>query len=216
VGRVTGKLRVLTQSHDVCGETLIPWLNEFLVSYPELSLELDVKESLININDDEYDIFWGVSDYLGDRFPNLKRRQLWQSSYGIYASPEYLKREGTPETLDDLEQHYVVGYLYNQPSNVLVLQQDDKPVYKFLKQRITSVTGIVDLAISGLGLINAGDDTTQIISAVNKGLLVPVLQKHWWDGAEIYVYFHHVRNPQPKVKAFIDFFLDKREVWRNT
>lgn len=212
-GTVSGTLRVLGQSPLVINETITPWLKEFLDRYPQLNVELDVRESLINIKHDEYDIFWGISDYLGEQFPDLKRRQLWQSSYGVYASPDYLKKHGTPSSPDELEDHQVIGYLYNSPANVLVLEQDGEPLYKFLKQRVATVTGSIEMAIQGLGLLNAGDDILQIREAVKDRQLVPVLPDYWWQQAQIHLYFHNVRHPQPKVKAFIEFFLDKKTQW---
>lgn len=212
-GEVSGTLKVVSQSTDFCKETIIPWLAEFMALYPDVNVALDVKESLIDLKEDEYDVFWGISRYLGDQFPNLKRRALWRSTLGIYASPDYLRLHGTPESVDDLSEHYVIGYLYNQPANVLLVEQNNKPVYKFLKQRVTTVTGLVELAINGLGLINVGNDVNEIGAAVSEGKLVQVLPQHWWQEAEVYVYFHNVRHPQPKVSAFIDFFLTKRKCW---
>ena len=214
-GRVSGNLRVLFQSPILCEETVIPWLAEFLDCYPELELEFDVKESLIDINEDEYDVFWGIGSYLGDHFPNLKRRDLWCAPYGVFAAPSYLEKHGTPSNPDDLSEHYIVGYLYNQPSNILVLQENGELIYKTLKQRVSSVTGLTELAIEGLGIINAGDDVKQIQTALEQNRLVPILEKYWWQNAEIFVYFHNVRQPQPKVKAFIDFFLNKVKQWGN-
>ena len=212
-GQVTGKLRVLTQSSDIMDETIIPWLKSFLQQFPKLDVELDVKESLININDDDYDVFWGIGDYLGDQFPNLKRRQLWQSKLGIYASPEYLQEYGEPTNPNELEHHYVIGYLYNQPTNVMVLQDNNEVIYKLLKQRVATVSGLIDLAIDGLGIVNVGDDIKQVMEAVEQHKLLPILTDYWWQDAHLYVYFHNVRHAQPKVKAFIDFFLDKRSQW---
>ncbi|MCG7565399.1 LysR family transcriptional regulator [Pseudoalteromonas sp. CnMc7-15] len=212
-GIINGNLSVITQTSEMLTDTIIPWLDEFCQLYPKLNVKLDVKESLININDDDFDVFWGVSDYLGDRFPNLKRRNLWRSIYGVYAAPDYIKST-SHITIDNIEQHHIVGYLHNQPSNVLVLQEDNKPTYKLLRQRVATVGGLIELAIQGLGVINAAHDSRQIKEAIANKTLEPVLSEHWWQNAEIYAYFHNVKHPQPKVKAFVDFFLSKRAQWK--
>ena len=118
-----------------------------------------------------------------------------------------------PTTLDSIDHHDIIGYLYNQPSNVLVLQDNGSPVYKTLNQRVSSVCGLINLAKTGLGLINAGDDVKQIQDAVANKELVPVLENYWWQEAQVYIYYHNVRHHQPKVKAFVDFFIAKRNVW---
>lgn len=211
---VSGEIRILTQANEVITETFTPWIGEFLKKYPLLNVVLDVKESLVDIAHDEYDIYWGVGSYLGDRFNGLKQRSLYNERYGIFASPEYLKRKGTPKVPDDLETHDVVGYLYNQPSNVLVLQsQTGEVIHKILNSRVKAVAGMVECAQSGLGLINALPKAKQIEEAVKDGSLVPVMEEYWWDRAEAFIYYHQTVTVEPKVRAFIDFYLDKRPHW---
>ena len=211
---VSGEIRILTQANEVITETFTPWIGEFLKKYPLLNVVLDVKESLVDIAHDEYDIYWGVGSYLGDRFNGLKQRSLYNERYGIFASPEYLKRKGTPKVPDDLETHDVVGYLYNQPSNVLVLQsQTGEVIHKILNSRVKAVAGMVECAQSGLGLINALPKAKQIEEAVEDGSLVAVMEEYWWDRAEAFIYYHQTVTVEPKVRAFIDFYLDKRPHW---
>lgn len=155
-----------------------------------------------------------VGPYLGQRYPGLKRRTLWSSPYGIYASPAYLKKMGTPETLADLEAHNVIGYLHNQPSNVLVAKDENgQPHYVTPQSQIKTVAGHVELAAAGLGLINAPATTQAIRDLVDDGHLCLVLEEHWWEGAEVYAYYHPSRPVQSKVRAFLDFFVAKREEW---
>ncbi|RUO55925.1 LysR family transcriptional regulator [Pseudidiomarina homiensis] len=211
---VTGELRVVCQSNDIVDETLVPWLAEFTEHYPELGISIDVKESIIDVLDDDFDVFWAVGPYLGQRFPGLKRKTLWSSAYGIFASPEYLAAKGTPKTLADLELHKVIGYLHNQPSNVLVAKGDDSQAHYVTPEcQIKTVAGHVELAVAGLGLTNAPANTTAIQDLIKQGKLCPVLQEHWWEGAEVYAYYHPSRPVQAKVRAFLDFFVAKREEW---
>lgn len=211
---VRGELRVVCQSNEVITETIVPWLAEFCEQYPELGIAIDVKESLIDVIDDDFDVFWAVGPYLGQRYPGLKRRTLWSSPYGIYASPAYLKKIGTPETLADLEAHNVIGYLHNQPSNVLVAKgENGQPHYVTPHSQIKTVAGHIELAEAGLGLINAPATTQAIRDLVDDGHLCPVLEEYWWEGAEVYAYYHPSRPVQSKVRAFLDFFVAKREEW---
>ncbi|WP_440053924.1 LysR family transcriptional regulator [Pseudoalteromonas sp. T1lg65] len=211
--RIQGTIKVVAHNNEFMQGTVLPWLSEFCVKYPELKLELDIKETVLDINEDDYDIFWGVSGYLGDKFPSLKRRALFHTTLALYASPQYLQEHGVPVQLDDLEQHYVVGYLHNQPSNVLMLH-DQKPVYKLLKQKVATVVGLIDLAISGLGIINASSDSEEITAAISNNQLQPIMEDYWVKGVGVYAYYHNVRHPQPKVKAFLDFFLAKQLQWK--
>ena len=72
---------------------------------------------------------------------------------------------------------------------------------------------MIECAQSGLGLINALPKAKQIENAIADGSLVPVMEDYWWDRAEAFIYYHQTVVVEPKVRAFIDFFLNKRPQW---
>ncbi|GLX79506.1 transcriptional regulator [Thalassotalea insulae] len=216
--KLAGTLTICAQHGDMYVETIYPWVDEFCQLYPEINLRFDVNESVIDIHQQQYDIYWGVSEYLGEKFNGLKKRFLWRSKYGIYAAPQYLKKYGVPTTIKELQEHKVIGYLHNQPNNILVYKNpedsSDKPYEAIeLASDIQTVAGLTELAAQGLGLINAAADQLDIKRHVLQGTLVAVLEDHWSDAAEIYIYYHQTKVMQTKVRAFIDFFLAKRPLW---
>ncbi|WDD97351.1 LysR family transcriptional regulator [Thalassomonas actiniarum] len=217
-GNISGTLSIVTQAPEIYQETIFPWLGEFHQKYPDIKLECDVVEKIIDLEHSRYDIYWGVGDYLGVRHPGLKRRSLWQSHYGIYASPGYLAKYGTPATPDELQHHQLIGYLHNQPSNLLIVNKSDKsakdqPEYLTLASPVKTVTGFVELAAQGLGLINLAADDPLLQQHLKAKTLLPVLENYWWPGAEVFLYYQQVKFEQPKVRAFIDFFMSKKVCW---
>ncbi|MDG1750214.1 MAG: LysR family transcriptional regulator [Thalassotalea sp.] len=213
-GSISGTVKVLCQAPEMIHETIIPWLADFLKLYPYINVELDVKESVIDLNKDHYDVFWGVSDYLGDKFSNLKRRTLWTCDYGLFAAPSYLTGKPEIKTLDDLDNHTVIGYLHNQPSNIIIFQSETgEPTHKILNNRVNTVTGLVELACSGLGIINVAHDDLKVKRAIKSGTLTPILPQHWCKNISTYVYYHQVRGEQAKVRAFIDYFIAQKIHW---
>ncbi|MCF2949018.1 LysR family transcriptional regulator [Paraglaciecola aquimarina] len=213
-GSISGTVKVLCQAPEMIHETIIPWLDKFLALYPNIKVELDVKESIIDLNTDDYDVFWGVSDYLGDTFSGLKRRTLWTCDYGLYASPSYLARHTEIKTLDDLNSHTVIGYLHNQPADIIIFQSETgEPTHKVIHNRVKSVTGLVEMACNGLGIINAGNDDVKILPALAANKLQPILPDHWYKNVSTYVYFHQVKGEQAKVRSFIDYFIAQKKFW---
>ncbi|MGQ8366034.1 LysR family transcriptional regulator [Glaciecola sp. 1036] len=213
--RVTGELRVVCQSNEVIKDTLVPWLADFTSMYPDLNIVMDVREGIIDILQDDFDIFWAVGDYLGQRFPGLKRKSLWAFENGLFASHDYLTKMGMPLSPDDLEKHTVIGYLHNQPSNVLITRgEDGNPHYVMPNCQIKTVAGLLELAESGLGVINAPANTSTMQDLIRQNRLEPILENYWWKEAEVYVYYHPSRPTQAKIRAFLDFFVDKREQWK--
>jgi DNA-binding transcriptional LysR family regulator len=219
IKQVSGTLKIVAQSVEVYQSTVYPWLAEFIERYPELELQLDIDKGVIDIEANHHDIYWGVGAYLGKLKQGLRSRLLIQSQYGIYASPNYLKKQGIPKTIEDLKKHQVIGYLHNQPSNILLTNkteegQANEMGYVILEAKVKAVSGLIDLAVAGLGLINLAAEEQALIQAIAENKLVPVMETHWWNNASVYLYYHQVKYQQAKVRAFIDFFIDKREEWR--
>ena len=217
-GRVGGTLKVVTQSAQTYDETVFAWLAEFHQLYPDIELEFDIRESIIDITKDPYDIYWGISDYLGQQHPGLKCRSLWKADFGIFASPQYLSEFGIPQTPDDLAHHRMIGHTHAQPGNVLVVNKSansnqTEMEYQLLEVAVKTVSGHSAMAVQGLGLINALVDNWDIKAYLASGQLAPVLADYWYKNAEVYIYYQQVKFEQPKVRAFIDFFLSKRDQW---
>ena len=215
---VSGRLTVVSQGALTFESTVFPWLGEFHRLYPHIELVFDLQEKAIDIAKDEFDIYWGVGEYLGDQHPGLVRRLMWRAPIGIYASPAYLERMGTPTTPDELAGHQVIGYPHEQPGHILVINetidsQQTGMTYRHLDAPIKTVCSQTQLAEAGVGLINALTDNIDIVESVEKGTLVSVLEPYWYQDGEVYIYYQQVRYEQPKVRAFIDFFIGKRDDW---
>ncbi|WP_339725565.1 LysR family transcriptional regulator [uncultured Paraglaciecola sp.] len=217
-GEFSGTLSLVTQSTQTFDETVFPWLAEFHQCYPNIELIFEVQENIIDINNNPYDIYWGIEEYLGMQHPALKRRSLWKAQLGIFASPDYLAKFGTPKTPDELKDHQMISHPHSDPSNALIVNkvansQQREMDFVILDAPMKTVAGQSKFAVQGLGLINALVDNDDIKDYLATHQLVPVLQKYWYSSAEIYIYYHQVKLEQPKVRAFIDFFLSKRKYW---
>lgn len=217
-GEFSGTLNVVSQSSQTYDETVFPWLAEFHQCYPNIELVFEVQESVIDIDKNPYDIYWGIDEYLGIQHPSLKRRSLWKAQLGIFASPEYLTKFGTPNSPDELKNHKVISHPHSDPSNILIVNkvansQQHEMEFVVLDAPMKTVSGQSKFAVSGLGLVNALVDNNDIKAYLANGQLLPVLEKYWYSSAEIYIYYHQVKLEQPKVRAFIDFFLSKRKYW---
>lgn len=217
-GEYSGCLKIVTQGTQTYDETVFPWVAEFHQRYPDIELVFEVHEGFIDIDKNPYDIYWGVGDYLGLKHPSLKRRLLWNTQLGIFAAPEYLSKYNAILTPDDLKNHQMIGHPHHQPNNALIVNKaanskQKEFEFELLLAPIKTVDRQSDFAAQGLGLINALADNHDIKAYVAKQQLVPVLQSYWYSSVEIFIYYHQVKLEQPKVRAFIDFFLSKRKHW---
>jgi len=86
---------------------LTPRIREFLDLYPEIQLTVLVDDSELDLSMREADVAIRMTP---PRQPDLVQRHLMSVRYHIYASPDYLKRHGTPKKVEDLNRHRIIVY----------------------------------------------------------------------------------------------------------
>src|SRR5213079_1277018 len=84
---------------------LTPRLGEFLELYPDIRITLITTEQELDLAMREADV--AIRLRLPTQ-PDLIQRKLFSVHFHAYASPEYIKRFGTPRTLDDLDSHRII------------------------------------------------------------------------------------------------------------
>jgi DNA-binding transcriptional LysR family regulator len=99
--RPRGLLRV-TMPRTFARLWVVPWLPAFLRDYPEIEVELELGERYFDLVAEGFDLairFGGLAD------SSLVVRHLASFETILCASPAYLAEAGTPQTLEDLQNH---------------------------------------------------------------------------------------------------------------
>src|SRR5689334_19209702 len=86
---------------------VIPRLPQLLAAHPQLELQLSSTDRRVDLVREGFDCVLRVGR-LDDS--DLVARRLGDLSMTNAASPAYLKRHGTPRSLEDLDDHLVVHY----------------------------------------------------------------------------------------------------------
>jgi DNA-binding transcriptional LysR family regulator len=97
-----GRLRV-SMTADLANGVLGQSLGEFIARYPLISLELDLSPRRVDLIGENFDLAVRMGDLTDDS--SLSARRLAVVSFGLYASPAYLRRRGTPQTPGALMEH---------------------------------------------------------------------------------------------------------------
>lgn len=84
--------------------SLLPFLQEFVVRYPNVHLELDVSPHRVDLRAGRFDLAVRIAHRLPDD-SNLVARPLTVLPHGLFASPAYLSHHGIPEGPGDLAVH---------------------------------------------------------------------------------------------------------------
>jgi DNA-binding transcriptional LysR family regulator len=103
---VDGELRI-TMSSDLGRNLLIPWLDEFMETYPNVSLRSNISDSNIDFYRDSVDI---ALRYGSPNDANLYGFKICNVPRLLCATQEYLDKNGTPKHPQDLPSHNGLFY----------------------------------------------------------------------------------------------------------
>src|SRR6201991_862790 len=102
--RPSGELKVTT-TPGLGINWLIPRLAEFTDLYSEIRLSLTVTDEELDLSMREADVAIRTRK---PTQPDLIQRKLFSIGFHAYCSPDYVKRFGTPRTLQDLDNHRLI------------------------------------------------------------------------------------------------------------
>lgn len=185
----TGMLRVtapLTFGQTYLGKPVA----SFLQAHPDVSIEIDLSDRIVDVVEDGYDCAIRVGK-LDDS--SLIARKLGPANIGLYASPAFLAEHGTPTSDKQLRQLPIFQYSFSRTSAGSGVT----------KSRLRSNNGemLKAAAVQGLGVAQLpGFIATP---AVRRGELVPLMPQHTKDGG-VHVLYPHSRHLSAKVRAFVD------------
>ena len=86
---------------------LTPLLCRFMERYPQIRIELDLSDRLVDVIGDGFDLIFRVGQ---PKDAGYIARPLASSDSVFCASPHYLQCHGTPLTLADLARHHCLGF----------------------------------------------------------------------------------------------------------
>ena len=189
---------------------ILPLLPQYRALYPEVRVDLHVSNRNIDFVDEGYDLA------IRARAPADSRviaRKLEDAQLVVVASPDYLARAGTPDSVASLAQFDCINFVLPSTGRPIPwLFQDDGGVVE------VAVTGSyclyedvlagVTLARSGAGLFQAYRFTVE--DDLKKNTLVEVLPAHAGCARPFSVLYPHGRHLSPKVRSFVDFLVAAR------
>jgi len=103
---LVGTVRVAASS-DLTRTLLLPLFDEFMQAHPGLQLQLSVADRVLDVMRDEVDVAIRYGALADSR---LVARTLAQAHPVCSASPDYLRRHGTPRTPQELAQHNCITF----------------------------------------------------------------------------------------------------------
>lgn len=109
----SGRLRINAAAPFML-HAIVPWVGEFRQLYPDIQLELNTDDLIIDLLEQSTDVAIRIGE-LADS--SLHARSLGCSPLHILASPDYLARHGTPRHVEDLATHSLLGFTQTETLN---------------------------------------------------------------------------------------------------
>lgn len=208
-GGPRGWLRV-TAPYSIGVVWIVPLLSEFHRRHPEVRIDLNLGNERLDLISTETDVALRVGN-LPDS--SLVARRLHSFRTQVYASPDYIARHGEPLHPDDLQHHRVLAFSKQRQGNRYLwslVANGEEAARDYLVNPIFVANDPEPLQgamLCGEGLLVTTDVT--IKPFVEAGRAVRVLAG--WSGATVdfNAVFTRGRVPSPKVRAFVDFLVER-------
>jgi DNA-binding transcriptional LysR family regulator len=190
---------------------LAPRIKEFLEIYPDIMVTLLLDDAELDLSKRDADVAIRMRQPVQS---DLVHRKLITVHYHIYAAPDYLRRHGTPRTLEDLGKHRLVVYGDNAPTaladlNWLVSGEGKGIAPPRPALQINNIFGIKQAVQSGVGI---GALPDYMVHGDNT--LVRIMPDVPAPTFEAYLVYPEELRHTKRLAVFRDFLLRMVADWR--
>ncbi|KAG8149009.1 LysR family transcriptional regulator [Burkholderia catarinensis] len=196
-----GRLRV---SLPTIGTLLLPVLADFMAAYPEIELDIDFSDRLVDVVDEGFDAVLRTGQPSDSR---LSSRLLGHFRQHLVASPDYLDRHGTPRTPADLARHRCLHYRFPSSGKLetwpLRVPRSGMPPEVPVSMVSNSAETRLCFTMRGLGIACLPEFFVR--GALDGGTLRAVLDEHVESRTQLHALWPSGRHPTPKLRAFVDY-----------
>ena len=187
---------------------VLPLLPAFRERYPKVAIEAQVSNRNIDFVADGFDLAIRAREQPDS---GLVARRLMDAELLVVAAPAYLRRHGTPHTLDDLAAHECVQFVLPSSGQRVPwsFKVDGQEVALATQGHCIcqdDVLGVVTLARAGAGLAHTYRFIVE--DELREGRLVEVLASHGGCRRPFSLLYPRDRHMPLRVRVFVDFLVE--------
>jgi LysR family transcriptional regulator for bpeEF and oprC len=183
---------------------VLPMLPRFLSSYPDLAVDVDLSDRIVDFADEGLDLAVRIGEIADSR---VIARKIYDIRFVTCASPAYLAQHGTPRKPEDLAKHQCLPYWMPQVGRhrewPFAHQGVRFSVAVSGKVNINNSEALIDAAINGEGVVSVA--TFLAAEAVKAGKLKVVMRDFVTLGPPVSAVYLPSRHLSARVRAFLDF-----------
>lgn len=183
-------------------------LARFFAAHPGVKVDLNITNRNVDLIAEGYDFAIRLGEL---KDSGLVARKLEDAALSLVASPDYLARMGTPQSLADLQQHRCIMFLIPSTGRALPWQfLDGGQDVDWMPDAALEVTddplGVVSLAEAGLGICQAYGFI--VADRIARGSLVEVLPALRGRTRKFSLIYAPHKTLTAAAKAFIENMLE--------
>ncbi|MFM0467122.1 LysR family transcriptional regulator [Paraburkholderia strydomiana] len=180
---------------------------DYAAQYPQVTVDITLSDRVVELIDEGFDVAIRASPS-GLKSSSLIARQIAMAHLLLCASPEYLRRRGTPKTVADLARHNILQYTGVSALDVLQATGEAARVRLSGNLIVNHLEAQRVMVLHGAGIALLG---TEVIGAdLADGRLVPVLVDEVPPRElPIHVVYASRRHLSAKVRSFVDFLAER-------
>lgn len=196
-GGPRGRLRV---GLPLSGSLLTGALATFVAEHPEVELDLDYSDRLVDVIDEGFDVVIRTGD-TGDS--RLLHKTLGRFAWRLVASPAYVTKHGRPMTHHDLADHVCLRQKFSS-GRIAPWVFRSAPGFEVPVSLAASVIDpLLDLTRAGAGIAMLPDFLVR--EALADGSFLPILDGEMGHTGVLTMLWPCSRFRVPKVRAFVDW-----------
>ncbi len=201
-----GRLRVSVPI--VSYHFLLPVVPEFVSRYPEVELDIDFNDRIVDMIEEGVDVAIRSGDLPDSR---LISRTLRPFQMLLCAAPSYLERFGLPDCPRDLNQHIAIRFRFPNSGKLqdwpLTMPEGESELRMRTAFSCNNMEAVRGATVAGLGIGCMPDFLVR--STLAEGKLRTVLDDFIDEPGHFHLIWPSNRHMSPKVRVFVDFLSER-------
>ncbi|MCS3429565.1 LysR family transcriptional regulator [Klebsiella sp. BIGb0407] len=183
-----------------------PGLAEFHQTYPDIQLELSINDGAVGLVDEGFDLGIRFGDTVSE---GMVARKIYPAfRMGLYASEEYIKKYGFPETPGCLSAHRLITYRFTTSNRIssLTLLEDGLSIHPEIASAMicNDTDAVCDAVKAGIGIGRIFEPLHARMA--DREDFIPILDTYWPMYPAVYFYYTQNTQRAKRVQAVINFF----------
>lgn len=183
-------------------------INDYANQHPDLSFELKFSDRHIDLVEEGYELAIRIGELQDSSY---QAKSLTTIRTVICASPEYLRRMGTPNNLAELQGHDFLHYGLSAQNHIELIDSQGQTqtfsIPKNPKMKANNGDFLLDMAVRGHGIIFA--PTFIAYQALARGELIPILKEYKLPVFNAYAVYPQNRFLSQRCRLLINFIAER-------